>query len=136
MKCMEKCNKISTGCKNPNHPCQRLCGEPCGPCTFTMEGTTLPCGHTGIITCAEKVSAGLPQCQTVIQELSLPCGHTFAVRCFCKDRQPECIEDCNNLLACGHRCAGKCLTCYEFGHSPCLANCGKALQCLHSCDAE
>ena len=44
-KCMKPCLKSCT----QNHPCSKLCGEPCHPCLVTELKTFSDCGHTGCV---------------------------------------------------------------------------------------
>ena len=41
MKCNNPCDRL---CYR-NHPCELLCSDPCGDCTFSVYGVKLPCGH-------------------------------------------------------------------------------------------
>ena len=86
------------------------CCEP--PENFECEAPCkelLPCGHQCTNSCSEEC---VTECMVMIEILYCENGHHKTVPCSSKDKKWEsCWETCNELLECGHPCAGKCFLC-------------------------
>jgi len=137
MACTNSCGKILEPC---GHKCLKSCGESCGDCLQELDLTILKCGHQQSVTCSEvQTESQLLQkkvCRIVIDTVQLSCGHYQQQLCSTKDESLICENECESLLACGHRCPGLCSECKEnAGHSACVAICGKEQSCGHSCAA-
>ena len=129
--CRQLCSKRHEGC---NHPCYKLCGEPCGECTHRSSSVVLPCGHTAALTCKEENTGVAPLCEAKLQAVLLPCGHEKERRCGSQDEDLTCHQPCLANLACGHQCSGRCADCQESGnHSDCTGQCGEIGDCGHVC---
>lgn len=129
--CDQKCSKRHEGC---GHPCQRLCGEPCGDCAQNLGLTSLPCGHKFKLTCSEKRKKITPKCEVIIATVHLPCGHHVDRKCGAKDDPVICKESCTTMLNCGHLCSGCCDDCqHQMQHAKCAGQCGQIGECGHEC---
>ncbi|XP_076435849.1 NFX1-type zinc finger-containing protein 1-like [Babylonia areolata] len=107
-----------------------LCGHPCGDvcgqrhkCYEKVEHTW-PCGHTGVVPCAERDTA---PCRRPCDE-TLACGHKCTGTCYeCRGGRlhKQCGSHCPRILVCGHSCRDACSNC-----PPCTHSCENS--CVHS----
>jgi len=129
--CTYPCAKRLDSC---GHPCQKLCGEPCGDCTQESGSVLLPCGHMYIPTCKEVQDGSKNICETELDSVELDCGHFFTPRCGSESEPLVCQETCSTILACGHACSDRCIKCRDRGaHSKCSGQCGRLGDCGHPC---
>ena len=75
MKCLKPCRKINPNCKLKEHICKKRCYEDCGRCEAIVS-KKLPCGHI-----KEKC------------------------KCYEDEKYIKCVEKCNKILKCGHKCS-------------------------------
>ena len=140
--CTGYCYQCSQGC----NPCSRKvpkylscghrtdvqCGIPVDSVVCIQNCTKqLPCGHY----CTERCGAPCnPLCrQVVIKDLT--CGHKVREPCFKPLDLIKCHETCQEILLCGHPCAGSCSECHMGRlHKACQSPCGRTLPCGHNCD--
>ncbi|XP_038069894.1 NFX1-type zinc finger-containing protein 1-like [Patiria miniata] len=153
--CRKPCERAFCEAK---HKCPNLCGEECprvcehtvvkqlpgcdhsakmkcfnNPAYFDCVekcGKQLQCGHT----CRNK--CGQPcidrRCVEKVLRSDLPCGHQEMMPC--SDDADQCPALCGNILACGHKCPGKCSSCLGGRlHVSCKLKCGRILVCGHKC---
>ena len=130
--CIKKCKRnLSCG-----HPCDQACGLPCTmqckvevskqwpcghwlkrPCYQTADPESHPCsdkcrkklkcGHLCVKPCSEPCTE---ECKKEVTKL-YPCGHRNEVLCSSKLSDFPCKFYCSYVLACGHKCNGKCSEC-------------------------
>ncbi|CAL1283925.1 unnamed protein product [Larinioides sclopetarius] len=144
------------------HLCTRKCYEKCPPCGFRVPKTIEECGHTievscyrlkKLTPCTESCEKLLPcghqcrrncgQCCTrkCVDEVlikSSVCGHEIKIECYrSKDQEQmiiKCQQPCGTELTCGHKCQGKCGSCYQGRlHVICMEPCTRKLICGHTC---
>ena len=155
--CQKSCKrKLDCG-----HPCQGLCGEPCGlqKCKRRVE-KTFSCGHKATLSCFEgKIAICRAPCQKkersckhlckglcgehcskypchVFVSKTLPCGHKTEMSCSDSPEYVQCPSVCGVMLRCGHQCSGTCNDCQQRGsHEMCRRPCNRLLVCLHRCKA-
>ncbi|XP_067659755.1 NFX1-type zinc finger-containing protein 1-like [Haliotis asinina] len=108
------------------HPCPAACSEKCPPCEFPVVKTIPKCQHTQEIPCS--VDPELHVCLNACDEI-LECGHKCGNLC---GYEHICYETVPKTWPCGH--TGEVL-CSERDHAPCLERCEATLQCGHSCKA-
>ena len=131
--CLEPCPKHHKTC---GHQCSKICGVPCGDCTFELSAVKLPCGHEVMRTCGETRSDSEIACNVLMEPIQLECGHSRQPQCTAKGGRLRCVDMCNKLLECGHHCKGNCQTCrIEKEHTQCTSTCGNQLKCGHRCAA-
>ena len=155
------CQKSCQRKRDCGHPCQGLCGEPCGlqKCMQRVE-KTFACGHKESLSCFEgKIAICRAPCQRqkgsckhlckglceehcskylchVTVTKTLPCGHKTKMRCGVSPEYVRCPSLCGARLRCGHLCSGTCNDCQERGsHEMCPRPCNRLLVCLHRCKA-
>ena len=132
--CPKKCNQtLECG-----HPCRYLC-HPKKPdnhceCLEWIEKPISECGHRIRIECSKIPTMNMCKKETIKQLL---CGHSLTVPCktVASDRQLKqfvCSIPCQQILACGHPCAGKCGECQAGRlHVACKQKCERELICSH-----
>ena len=154
--CSEPCPKRC----NENHRCRGVCGKKCPPCT-ELVGKKIPsCGHTQPVPChfnANNFSCKIPcqktlscghRCKLLCGEdcnkrpcmflvtKQWPCGHKAQKECHVSelDYSLKCSFPCDAILACGHKCSGKCGECRQGRfHKRCTEKCSRILVCSHPC---
>ncbi|CAG8682106.1 24657_t:CDS:10, partial [Gigaspora margarita] len=72
--CRKDCVRLHPDCQ---HPClNKMCGEECGECLFSVENITLSCGHEYKNTkCRDKKNIDKLLCHEVVQRILPKCGH-------------------------------------------------------------
>ncbi len=131
MSCTEPCQLSHDGC---GHPCERLCGQPCGDCQLLLPSVTLRCGHTATMTCTEFKSGAEHLCKEALEPLTLACGHTMEILCSTKDESKLCMQKCGTVLDCGHKCLATCSKCsVGLAHPSCQDACNRLQDCGHCC---
>ncbi|CAL1285238.1 unnamed protein product [Larinioides sclopetarius] len=140
MKCYEEC----LPCAFPLPKMIELCGHtiqvPCHsfkkltPCTEPCE-KLLPCGHQCRKKCGETCAE---DCFVKVPIKSSICGHEINIECSkSKDLElmvMKCQEPCGTELPCGHKCQGKCGSCFQGRlHVICMEPCTRKLICGHTC---
>ncbi|CAM9107878.1 unnamed protein product, partial [Hapterophycus canaliculatus] len=147
--CSEPCPRLLQPC---DHPCQRLCGDECGPCLLRIKVVDLPCGHQAsnarntVDLLYTMRSLGLPvnRCLAHVTFEVPGCGHSVEGRCTDARaivKNPSlCTARCGQPLACGHSCAAKCGRCTALTlpsatthHATCTIECGRYRSCGHQC---
>ncbi len=129
--CTYPCAKRLDSC---GHPCQKLCGEPCGDCTQDSGSVLLTCGHMYTPTCKEEQEGNKFICESELDPVELDCGHSLTRRCGSESEPLVCQETCSTILACGHECSERCVKCHDRGaHSKCSGQCGRLGDCGHMC---
>ena len=100
--CKHACEKLLS-C---NHPCKKLCSEPCTEKCMVMVDKEYPCNH-------KRDFCYKPTCVTKCEEV-LKCGHLCPNLCGepCTDK---CKVHCKEVLVCGHKCEGECYSCKSTG---------------------
>lgn len=155
--CSKQCHK---GICAMGHRCSKTCHfpYPCGKCNEIVEKTIPECQHRKKMPChldPESASCDEP-CQNIIacghrcqkhctdqcnteddcQELikiEARCGHSVQAAC-CTKYDPPCRILCSEILACGHKCKGRCSDCSQGRlHVPCKEKCNRNLVCGHIC---
>lgn len=157
------------GCQEPcltRLPCGHVCTKNCHSddrnhqqfkclkeCTKVIKGCLYnhPCPETCYKTCPEKC--------TVLVKKTLRCHHVQEVKCWQDKNCVKCKSQCENTLACGHRCQNYCgdfctTKCKELvkrrdwtcGHEvttscsatqeDCTAPCDATLECGHVCSGK
>ena len=155
--CNNKCERnLSCG-----HPCDQACGDPCTtkcmfkirkqwpcghwlkrPCYQTADPESHPCrakcskklkcGHSCVKLCSEPCTE---ECKENITKL-YPCGHRNEVLCSSKLSDFPCKFYCSCVLACGHKCDGKCSECtVNHMHKPCDFKIDMKRYCGHDVQA-
>ncbi|CAG8855709.1 19761_t:CDS:2, partial [Gigaspora margarita] len=68
------CVRLHPDCQ---HPClNKMCGEECGECLFSVENITLSCGHEYKNTkCRDKKNIDKLLCHEEVQRELPKCGH-------------------------------------------------------------
>ncbi|KAI7907579.1 uncharacterized protein BX663DRAFT_547290 [Cokeromyces recurvatus] len=157
--CYEPCNRLRPSkCK---HACPKKCFEcsqngSCPPCMIETK-VKLSCGHSYVGVCHTIQNIEQIKCQELVS-VTFGCGHETMVECYksrsqkircevtkntilkcgheavvkCGD-QPLCLENCNQLLECGHKCPNLCNAIHNHSRDNCIANCPKQLICGHRC---
>ena len=155
--CVKSCTKkLDCG-----HPCNGLCGRPCGTEKCVRKKVmTFSCGHKKKIPCFQTKSAicsvpcrrqktscehlckgwcGEPCSKYPCNEpvtRTLQCGHKIEMRCCQNPENVRCPVACGTKLQCGHQCSGTCGDCRERNsHEICQNPCSRFLVCLHRCRA-
>ena len=144
-KCKYKCHQCKEGCKPCSEPMIKridLCGHdvemPChqNPLEFDCTepcGKILDCGHVCQELCSKKCTT---HCRADVEKM-LPCGHIRPVPCcFIASKSTiECMQPCDAILDCGHKCSGRCGLCQRGRlHMRCQSRCGRTLVCNHICN--
>jgi hypothetical protein len=132
--CHKKCSEpLSCG-----HPCTKRCHvltpNKHDSCRVLVEKTIAQCGHKIRFQCA--LTPTINDCQQPILK-RLTCDHVVNVPCRSVSSPSElkrfsCPTPCGAMLACKHKCSGKCGDCRTGQlHVPCNQNCGRELICSH-----
>ena len=114
LKCSEPCKTKCNVIVNKTWPCGHKLKRPCYqvstpeefPCNKNCE-KELECGHTCPDICGKPC---VKKC-TVNVNKKYPCGHLMVVPCHSNPSEHPCTYKCAHILACGHRCSGKCSQC-------------------------
>ncbi|OTA67744.1 hypothetical protein K449DRAFT_364164 [Hypoxylon sp. EC38] len=145
VKCLEPCPRLKKGCQ---HPCRRLCGDPCKvKCDEYLQGLdiTLACGHKiSSAPCWQAQDPSTIVCQRVVKKTVPGCKHTVEVPCHIDvDTDAyKCVKPCLDPQPCGHSCRSLCYMCKErkegkiaqTNHGICKQECGrKYTTCRHNC---
>ena len=131
MPCQAPCERI-LDCL---HRCQSQCGLPCPKCTHEASEILLECNHVYEKTCSDNTETA-PICKQIIETKRLDCGHSVDVICSEAHLPAVCLEKCDALQPCKHRCERACEICYlENKHETCRKHCGFKLDCGHLCEA-
>ncbi|KAI0118538.1 hypothetical protein F4776DRAFT_258264 [Hypoxylon sp. NC0597] len=145
VKCLEPCPRLKKGCQ---HPCRRLCGEPCKvKCDEYLQDLdiTLACGHKiSSALCWQAQNPSTIVCQRVVKKTVPGCEHTVEVPCHIDvDTDAyKCVKMCLDPQPCGHSCRSPCCMCKErkegkitkTNHGICKQDCGrKYTTCRHNC---
>lgn len=144
VRCLERCQRIKKGC---NHPCRKVCGDPCDPkCEVRLSNVALPCGHVQAkLACHLAQAPETASCGFWVETLMPGCKHCVKVRCselpLAKNR--PCNATCGMALDCGHSCKQKCKDCStknedgsisDVKHGICKTRCGRQYTtCSHAC---
>ncbi|KAF0474583.1 P-loop containing nucleoside triphosphate hydrolase protein [Gigaspora margarita] len=149
--CRKDCVRLHPDCQ---HPClNKMCGEECGECLFSVENITLSCGHEYKNTkCRDKKNIDKLLCHEMVQRILPKCGHEHLMECFESVDDFECTEKCKQTLPCGHTCTSRCFECQIFSikanpnnhldsegrvirshHKKCTHKCQRTLFCGHIC---
>lgn len=140
--CQEPCPRTRKGC---DHPCERKCGDNCGPCLVDIPNVLLPCGHV-----AQKLPCHIAQnpkqalCGVLVNRTVSGCGHTIQLPCHVQFSATEisCPATCEGILSCGHTCTKACHECSKkddgkitnTDHGTCTKVCGRQYNtCGHCC---
>ena len=155
------CAKSCTKKLDCGHPCNGVCGQPCGTEKCVRKTvTTFPCGHKKKIPCFQRKSAicsvlcrrqktscehlckgwcGEPCSKYPCNEpvtRTLQCGHKIEMHCCQNPANVRCPAACGTKLQCGHQCSGTCGDCRQRNsHEICQNPCSRFLVCLHRCRA-
>lgn len=115
--------------------CGHVCSSVCHP--YDVEHKKYKCpkkcerilcigGHKCMLVCHEKCPE---KCPVLVKKVIPQCQHTQLVPCHLDPSEFKCLEPCEKLLPCGHRCKAKC------GY-PCTDKCwvkiNLTLQCGHT----
>lgn len=147
VKCLEKCVRPLKGC---DHPCPKVCGDPCPTkCQVILKDTAvvLTCGHLlSSPRCWQSQDVASLWCSTIIQRTVPGCNHQVKVHCSedVTAATYRCQVECGHSRPCGHKCKSACHTCntrkdgklMEQNHGICPKICGRPyLTCRHTCMA-
>ncbi|KAI1716014.1 AAA domain-containing protein [Ditylenchus destructor] len=163
--CLRKCQKACSSILE-QHPCKKLCHEPCGDCEVRV-AKQLPCGHSIRAKCAlpaEKIfcnekctrllSCSHPcqlkcsdrcdsqkcraECTAKVLKRWPLCGHEVETNCSTDVNTTLCPNPCATPLPeCGHLCLGTCGKCRNGRiHLACTKNCKRILICGHECKSK
>ncbi|CDW78789.1 nfx1-type zinc finger-containing protein 1-like [Stylonychia lemnae] len=133
VKCMEQCQR--------NHPCGHRCQYKCHeckiyyqPCKYQVIVTMPDCNHVNQINCSE---VGRARCKVQCEKIKY-CGHRCLSACSFDCRNEKCRQLIPKTLPnCGHQIEVKCSVSYDklkkLFTSGCYVNCGKLLECGHTC---
>lgn len=137
--CSRKCPR--------GHLCQKPCSEPCGSCETQIGASNLNCTHPYIWKCGEvtvtpvcefpcerKLQCGHmctkmckevcdKDCGGIVKKKLTKCGHEVMVTCSSGYSDIKCMERCEHVRFCGHKCNKLC-------HEPC-GPCDSSVQALH-----
>ena len=155
--CHKPCGRL---CDAELHACPLRCYEQCIPCEVEVEKVMPYCGHKQNVPCYKipedyicqepcanvlacghpcRASCGEPceikKCEFLVMK-TLSCGHQSQVYCYLKVEEctNKCNVECNQELACGHRCDGTCGQCHQGRlHILCKKKCTRKLLCGHTC---
>ena len=105
-KCEAKVNKVWPCGHKLKRPCYQIATPEEYPCNSKCE-RVLECGHPCPKPCGEPCEE---KCQQQVSKV-YPCGHTMTVACSSTPSQVPCKMLCPYILACGHKCSGKCSEC-------------------------
>ncbi|RIA99987.1 AAA domain-containing protein, partial [Gigaspora rosea] len=102
--CRKACTRLYPDCQ---HPCRnKMCGEDCGDCLWSIGDITLPCGH-------KNKNA---KCHVSIFDF-------------------QCTEKCGERLSCGHSCMSTCFECQnlskEAKQNPAFYSMGQIVRSNH-----
>jgi hypothetical protein len=152
--CTEKCTRpLPCG-----HPCGLKCSEPCKTECHIQVNKVWPCGHKLKRACYQTATpedypcnskckkvldcghpcpkpcgvACVDKCQEMVEKM-YPCGHIVIAPCSSTPSEAPCKMLCAYILACGHKCSGKCSECTsKHIHPPCTFKIGMKRFCGHT----
>ncbi len=82
-------------------------------CTEIVLKSIEECGHTIQFQCGKTPTR--KDCCVRVEATSI-CKHESALDLLCKDQpwayQTKCLQKCNKILSCNHKCSGQCKECY------------------------
>ncbi|CAK9783071.1 unnamed protein product [Cutaneotrichosporon oleaginosum] len=109
-RCVAQCARLHEAC---GHPCTRLCAENCGKCLVSIEGVTLPCGHSANIFCWQSQNLQAIRCVTPVPKPLPFCEHSAVVECHHDDLSDiQCHARCDMPMACCSKtCVSPCHSC-------------------------
>ena len=116
--------------------CQHSAIMQCGqdPAVFKCQKEvhhTLSCGHKKKLICSQIATYHCAELVTIKR----PCGHPVKRNCADESELPPCQYMCQQILACGHPCAGTCGTCFAGRlHMVCSQSITIVLPCGHFID--
>ena len=152
------CDKVCDRLLPCGHPCGLKCSKPCKTQCARLVNKAWPCGHKLKRPCYQIESpedypckkdcekflkcdhlcpnkCGQPcdaKCKVKICK-PYPCGHMVNAYCSSTLSEFPCKLSCSHILACGHKCDGKCSTCTtRHMHEPCRFKIGVKRFCGHS----
>jgi len=139
--CLERCNRTFKHC---DHPCPKICGDPCLKCQVEVPGVQLPCGHTPTkLRCHQLQEIHQVKCTALMERKLDVCGHETTMKCGEDPKAYVCRKMCGGELSCGHKCKSVCSSCTRRSgegtgktttHGPCRIVCGRNYStCPHSC---
>ncbi|CAG8719623.1 4995_t:CDS:10, partial [Gigaspora margarita] len=133
VRCQKDCTRLHPDCQ---HPCNKICGEDCGDCSWPIGNITLPCGHEyknakchyikniNKVLCQEKLLRKLPNCE-----------HEHLIKCHMSIYYFKCTERCSKLLPCEHPCMSACSECQDLSkgidQNPRLDSMGQIIRSNH-----
>lgn len=116
------------------HKCAKKCGQECTRWCFEMVQKELPCGHFATIPCCQPPSKFV--CRELCgQSLKPACNHLCQAACTSCRRanvHPQCCQQCEKVLPCGHRCKSLCYQTCQPCTEPCENKCCHR-QCQRKC---
>ena len=86
----------------------------------------MKCGHKCQQTCSHFGECN--QCSISVKKQIAECGHEIKMPCDQKPLRKHCYEPCEEILACSHKCIGRCC---DFPCGPCKVLCEVKLSCRH-----
>jgi hypothetical protein len=137
--CSEPCMRLRPILECPEqHPCPKICGQPCGLCLVTLRHKTLDCGHVAASIPCHHFYLKTFKCPKLVQVLP-PCGHAGLVPCHVAkimETRPEeykCDAMVSARAPCGHTTNVHCWETAQLGADHCRSPCGEDLPCGHQC---
>ena len=112
------------------HLCTKRChfGTDCGKCTTLVQKTIPNCNHSQLIECHQDPAVA--KCSNDCDKI-LACGHKCQRKCSQNCIRYSCLEFVNKKLPCGHF---KDVPCYQdVKQTKCNAKCKQKLDCGHKC---
>ncbi|KAF9649047.1 hypothetical protein BDM02DRAFT_3095370 [Thelephora ganbajun] len=110
--CYENCVRLA--CIR-QHPCVRLCHQPCGNCEFPISNVALPCGHVEKqVPCRLLEDLKSVKCQKMVLKKLPYCEHSKQVACYKDPASATCTDLCDKPMSCcSKKCKGKCGECQK-----------------------
>jgi hypothetical protein len=146
--CSQPCNRLHPACQ---HPCPKICSDPCGKCLVPIDDVMLPCNHILMqVPCYRARFPERIECPRKVLKMVSDCGHNVEVVCGTDtgDSGFLCPTPCSGQLNCGHQCGGTCGACFVWDdgdderelvvrtitHQPCGKTCRRGFTtCSHVC---
>jgi len=97
---------------------QYECKKRCGKKMKCQHDCGQKCGHAG----------DCNRCSIIVKKTILECGHFIQFKCDSEPDRFDCVEQCPNILNCGHKCLKMCreINCY-----PCIVQIRVKPVCEH-----